>query len=108
MNFSICEHCPITFNVNDGQCLSFEIYAPGELEAYFNVDVSVMFKTLVLTLKHIFIYFSFQKTYHIFYFANSKVSRIQFQQGPTNMNLFTCNECLLLSLDFLFAFFHMD
>jgi len=49
---------PLIPNVNDGQCLSFEIYVPWELETSLNVDVSVLLKTLILTLKHIFIYFS--------------------------------------------------
>jgi hypothetical protein len=50
---------PVTFNVNDGQYLSFEIYVLGELEASLNVDINVLLKRLVLTFKHIFIYFSF-------------------------------------------------
>jgi len=49
----------VTSNVNDGQYLSFEIYVLGESEASLNVDINVLLKRLVLTFKHIFIYFSF-------------------------------------------------
>jgi len=59
MSLSIGRIGLITLNVNDGQCLFFEIYVPGELEASFNVDISVLLETLVETLKHIFIYLSF-------------------------------------------------
>jgi hypothetical protein len=108
MSLSIGKLGPITPNVNDGQCQIFEIYVLEELEAFLNVDTSILLKRLVLSFKHIFIYFSFQKSYNIFYIGNAKVSRIRFQQGPTNMKLFMCNECLLLFVDFLFTFFHMD
>jgi hypothetical protein len=57
MSLSIGKLGPITSNVNDGQCLSFEIYVPRELEASFNVDVSVLPETLVLTLRHIYLFF---------------------------------------------------
>jgi hypothetical protein len=59
MSLSIGKIGPITTNVNDGQCLFFEIYVPREMEASFNVDINVLLETLVLTLKHIFIYLSF-------------------------------------------------
>jgi hypothetical protein len=59
MSLSMGKLGPVTFNVNDGQYLSFEIYVLGELEASLNVDINVLLKRLVLTFKHIFIYFSF-------------------------------------------------
>ncbi len=64
MNLSIGKIGPITLNVNDGQCLSFEIYVPGELEASFNVDISVLLKTLVLTLRHIYLFFFIKNLQH--------------------------------------------
>jgi len=64
----------------------------GELKAFPNIDINVLFKTLVLEIKHIFISILF-KTYNIFYIRNKKVSR--FQQGPTSMNLFM-NTCYFL------------
>jgi hypothetical protein len=58
MSLSIGKLGLVTPNVN-GQCLSFEIYVLRELEASLNVDINVLLKRLVLTFKHIFIYFSF-------------------------------------------------
>jgi hypothetical protein len=59
MSISIGKLGPLTPNVNDGQCLFFEIYVLRELEASLNVDINVLLKRLVLTFKHLFIYFSF-------------------------------------------------
>ncbi len=39
MSLSISKLGLVTTNVNDGQCLSFEIYMIGKLEASSNVDV---------------------------------------------------------------------
>jgi len=59
MSLSMGKLGQVTSNVNDGQYLSFEIYVLGESEASLNVDINVLLKRLVLTFKHIFIYFSF-------------------------------------------------
>ncbi len=64
MSFSIGKLGPITPNVNDEQCLSFEIYVPGELKTSFNVDVNVLLETLVLTLRHIYWFFFLKNLQH--------------------------------------------
>jgi hypothetical protein len=55
--FSTCELGLTTLNVNDGvHYLYFGNLVLGELEAFPNLDINVLFKTLILEIKHIFIF----------------------------------------------------
>jgi hypothetical protein len=60
-SLSIGELSPTIFNVSDGVCCVFSRnYVPRESEAFHNVAIIVLFKTLVLEIKHIFIFFLFK------------------------------------------------
>ncbi len=48
-----------------------------ESKGFFNVDISVLLKTLVLIIKHMF-FFKILKTYYTFYIENSKVLKTKF------------------------------
>ncbi len=57
-SFSTCELGLTIPNVSDGVCcLFFRNYVPRESKDFFNIDINVLFKTLVLEIKHIFILF---------------------------------------------------
>jgi hypothetical protein len=66
-SLSTCELGPTTPNVNDGACcLFFGNYLSRELKVSLNIDISVLLKTLVLKIKHVFIFLLFKNLQHFF------------------------------------------
>jgi hypothetical protein len=71
-NLSTCKLGLTIPNVSDGVCcLSFGNCASKELEASPNVDISVLSKTLILKIKHIFLLI-LSKIYNVFYIKTKK------------------------------------
>ncbi len=92
-----------TLNVNNGVCcLSFKNYVPGESKASPNVDINVLFKIVVLEIKHIFIFFLLKNLQH---FLHQKLKNFKVSTRSNKYELIY--ECILLFVAFQSTFFHM-
>jgi len=71
----------------------------GESKASLNIDISVLFKTLILKIKHLFIFKNLQ------HFLHYKLKCLKVSTRFNKHELI--HEHLLLFMNFLFTFFHM-
>jgi hypothetical protein len=98
---SACDLSLATPNVNDGVCcLSSGNYVLGESKASPNIDINVFSKTLILQIKHIYIYIFFISFHNLqhFFIKNLKVLTRFNEHGLIQEH----------SYKLLFTFFHMN
>jgi hypothetical protein len=95
-SLSIGELSLTILNVSDGVCgLSSGNYVQGELKASPNIDISVLFKTLILKIKHILLFKNLQ------HFLHQKLKNFKVSTKFNKRKLI--HECLLVFfVNFLF------